>query len=215
MACVIPRPREAIFGPGRRLPRATPQPLAMVLMNKRIARRGWLVLAAGLFLAAGVLLVPFVRGSDSSHSASPAASATPASSHVPGQKYQICNEPSSYLTSPWTYHALASGSRSYTVSQYKALPGYGKILPPLPSYIASESSATEAAVIYAPGSSVNQPAYDFPETPLLYFFEGGAYGEISFQTVLGGQFIGGSTSGYREPTFNDGGTAAGIDAQTH
>ena len=68
-------------------------------------------------------------------------------------------------------------------------------------------------MISAPGSSVNQPAYDFPETPLLYFFEGGAYGEISFQTVPGDQFIGGSTSGYREPTFNDGGTAAGIDAQ--
>jgi hypothetical protein len=68
-------------------------------------------------------------------------------------------------------------------------------------------------VIYAPGSSVDQPAYDFPETPLLYFFEGGAYGKISFETVPGDQFIGGSTSGYREPTFNDGGAAAGIDAQ--
>ena len=63
------------------------------------------------------------------------------------------------------------------------------------------------------GSSVNQPAYAFPETPLLYFFEGGAYGEIAFQTVPGDQFIGGSASGYREPTFNDGGAAAGIDAQ--
>ena len=63
---------------------------------------------------------------------------------------------------------------------------------PLPSYIANESSATEAAVIYAPGSSVSQPAYDFPETPLLYFFEGGAYGEIAFETVPGDQFIGGS-----------------------
>ena len=194
-------------------PQASSPPLAMKPMNKRITRRGWLVLAAGLLLAAGVLLVPFVRGSSSSHSAAPTASATPAASQVPGQKYQICNEPSPYLTSPWTYHALASGSRSYTVSQYKALPGYGKTLPPLPSYIASESSATEAAVIYAPGSSVNQPAYDFPETPLLYFFEGGAYGEISFQTVPGDQFIGGSAPGYREPTFNDGGAAAGIDAQ--
>ena len=194
-------------------PQASSPPLAMKPMNKRIARRGWLVLAAGLLLAAGVLLVPFVRGSSSSHSAAPTASATPAASQVPGQKYQICNEPSPYLTSPWTYHALASGSRSYTVSQYKTLPGYGKTLPPLPSYIASESSATEAAVIYAPGSSVNQPAYDFPETPLLYFFEGGGYREISFQTVPGDQFIGGSSSGYREPTFNDGGTAAGIDAQ--
>ena len=84
---------------------------------------------------------------------------------------------------------------------------------PLPSYIASESAATEAAVIYAPGSSVNQPGYAFPETPLLYFFEGGAYGEIGFQAVSGDQFIGGSTSGHREPTFNDGGGAAGITAQ--
>jgi Right handed beta helix region len=134
-------------------------------------------------------------------------------SRVPGQSYQICDEQSQYLTSPWTYHALASGSRSYTVSQYQALPGYGRTLPPLPSYITSEGSTTEAAVIYAPGSPVGQPAYDFPETPLLYFFEGGAYGEISFQTVPGDQFIGGSTSGYREPAFNDGGAAEGIDAE--
>jgi hypothetical protein len=83
----------------------------------------------------------------------------------------------------------------------------------LPSYIASEGSAVQAAVIYAPGSSVSQPAYNFPETPLLYFFEGGAYGPIGFQTVPGDQFIGGSGAGHGEPTFNDGGTAAGIDAQ--
>ena len=38
----------------------------------------------------------------------------------------------------------------------------GETLPPLPSYIASESPATEAAVIYAPGSSVNQPAVRLP-----------------------------------------------------
>ena len=165
------------------------------------------MLTAGLLLAAGALLVPLVRGSSSPHSAAPAAS------QVPGQNYQICDEQSQYLTSPWTYYALASGSRSYTVSQYEALPGYGRTLPPLPSYIANESSATEAAVIYAPGSSVNQPGYAFPETPLLYFFEGGAYGEIGFQAVSGDQFIGGSTSGHREPTFNDGGAAAGITAE--
>ena len=176
-------------------------------MNKRIARRGWPLLAAGLLLAAASTWVPLVRGSSSPHSAAPAAS------QVPGQNYQICNEQSQYLTSPWTYHALASGSRSYTVSQYEALPGYGRTLPPLPSYIANESSATEAAVIYAPGSSVSQPGYAFPETPLLYFFEGGAYGEIGFQAVSGDQFIGGSTSGHREPTFNDGGVAAGITAE--
>ena len=170
------------------------------------------MLALGLLLAAAGLLVSVVRGSSSSQPAASAAS-PPAASRVPGQNYQICDEQSQYLASPWTYHGLASGSRSYTVSQYKALAGYGRTLPPLPSYIASESSGTEAAVIYAPGSSVNQPAYDFPETPLLYFFEGGAYGEISFQTVPGDQLIGGSTSGYREPTFNDGGAAEGIDAQ--
>ena len=120
--------------------------------------------------------MPVVRGSSSSHSAAPTVSATPAASQVPGQKYQICNEPSPYLTSPWTYHALASGSRSYTVSQYEALPGYGRTLPPLPAYIAREGPATQAAVIYAPGSPVNQPAYAFPQTPLLYFFEGGGAG---------------------------------------
>jgi hypothetical protein len=178
-------------------------------MNKRIARRGWPLLAAGLLVGAGILLVPLVRGSSSatSHPAAPAAL------RVPGQKYQICDEQSQYLTSPWTYDALASGSRSYTVSQYEALPGYGRTLPPLPSYIASESSATEAAVIYAPGSSVSKPAFNFPETPLLYYFEGGAYGPIGFDTVSGDQFIGGSTSGHREPTFNDGGAAAGISGQ--
>ena len=151
--------------------------------------------------------MPLALGSSTPHSV------TSAASQVPGQNYQICNEQSQYLTSPWTYDALASGSRSYTVSQYKALPGYGTTLPPLPSYIASEKSQTEAAVIYAPGSSVSQPSYNFPETPLLYFFEGGAYGQIGFQTVPGDQFIGGSTSGHREPTFNDGGAAAGISAQ--
>ena len=167
------------------------------------------MLAAGLLLAAAILLVPHVRGSSSPHFAAVA----PAASPVPGQSYQICTEQSRYLTSPWTYHALESGSRSYTVSQYMALPGYGTTLPPLPSYIATESPATDAAVIYAPGSPADQPPYDFPETPLLYYFEGGAYGEIDLQTVPGDQFIGGSASGYRQPTFNDGGAAAGIGAQ--
>src|SRR5690349_20324928 len=57
-----------------------------------------------------------------------------ASTHVAGQDYLICDNPSTYLTSPWTYNALASGSQSYTVAQYEALPGYGTTLPPLPSY---------------------------------------------------------------------------------
>lgn len=185
----------------------------MVSMSGRIARRGWALLATGVLLAAGGLVVPLVRSSSSSHSATPATPATSAVTGIPGQKYQICDKQSQYLTSPWTYHALAAGSRSYTVSQYKALPGYGRTLPPLPSYILSQSPGTKAAVIYAPGSSFSQSAYAFPETPLLYFFEGGAYGSIHFQTVPGDQFIGGSAPGYREPTFNDGGMAAGIDAQ--
>ena len=82
----------------------------------------------------------------------------------------------------------------------------------MPSYIASENPAAEAAIIYAPGSAVIQPPYAFPGKPLLYFFEGGAYGKLSFQTISGDQFIGGSAAGYREPTFNDGGDAGGIDA---
>ena len=168
------------------------------------------MLVAVVLLAAVAVLVPLLHRSSSP----PLGTSAPAAaSAVSGQDYQVCSERPKYLTSPWTYHALASGSRNYTVAQYQALPGYGRTLPPLPSYIASESPGTEAAVIYAPGSSVNQPAYDFPETPLLYFFEGGAYGEISFQTVPGDQFLGGSSSGYGEPAFNDGGVAAGIDAQ--
>jgi hypothetical protein len=173
-------------------------------------------MAARLLLPVAVLLAPLVGCTNSAAPASSASSASPAaslSSHVAGQDYQVCDEQAQYLTSPWTYHDLASGNHSYTVAQYEALPGYGKTLPPLPSYIASESRATEAAVIYAPGSAVNQPAYDFPETPLLYFFEGGAYGEINFATVPGDQFIGGSSPGQPEPAFNDGGSAGGISAQ--
>ena len=126
------------------------------------------------------LLMAFLVGC--THSASPAASppgASPrAASPVTGQSYQVCTQPARYLTSPWTYRALASGSRNYTVSQYEALPGYGRTLPPLPSYIASENPAAEAAIIYAPGSAVIQPPYAFPGKPLLYFFEGGAYGKL-------------------------------------
>jgi len=157
----------------------------VVSVNKRIARLRWPLAAAGLLLAAGLLVVTIGRGSSSpSPSSSPRTAALPVTA-VPGQKYQICTQPSQYLTSPWTYHALASGSRSYTVSQYKALPGYGKTLPPLPAYIASQSPSTKAAVIYAPGSSVNKPAYALPQTPLLHFFEGGAYGQIGFEAVPG------------------------------
>jgi hypothetical protein len=188
-------------------------------MNKRIPRRGWPLLAGVLVLAvlvvAGVLLVPVFRGSSSSSSPSTPAgpAAAPGASHVVGQDYLICDQPAKYLTSPWTYHALASGSRNYTVAQYKALPGYGKTLPPLPSYIAGQSPATQAAVIFAPGSNVKQPAYSFPETPLLYFFEGGAYGELALEAVPGDQFIGGSSPGHPEPAFDNGGVAAGINGQ--
>jgi hypothetical protein len=132
---------------------------------------------------------------------------------VPGENYQICNEKSKYLASPWTYDALKSGSRGYTVAQYKALPGYGTKLPPLSSIIASEPPATEAAVIFAPGSTrINAPAYNFPGTPILYFFEGGSYGELGLQSVSGDEFIGGTAAGYLEPTFNDGGGSGGIDS---
>src|ERR1700733_1818694 len=185
-------------------------------MNRRFARHRWFLLAAVLLLAAGLVVVFVGRGSSGPASGSSSSSsrpATTATSPVPGQKYQICDEQSQYLTSPWTYHALASGSQSYTVAQYRALPGYGKTVPPLPSYIASQSAGTKAAVIYAPGSSVNQPSYGFPMTPLLFFFEGGAYGPIGFEAVPGDQFIGGSAPGHREPAFNDGGQASGISAQ--
>lgn len=133
---------------------------------------------------------------------------------VPGQSYQICGADSAtYLTSPWTYHALASGSQSYTVAQYEALPGYGTTLPPLPSYISGQPSTTEAAVIYAPGAAVNIPAYDNPETPVIHFFEGGAYGLLAEDSVSGDEFIGGSASGFPEPTFNSANGAGGINAQ--
>ncbi|HEV2412841.1 MAG TPA: fibronectin type III domain-containing protein [Candidatus Saccharimonadales bacterium] len=131
---------------------------------------------------------------------------------VAGENYEICNEQSQYLTSPWTYSALGSGEQTYTVAQYEALPGYGTTLPPLPSYISSQASTTEAAAIFAPGSTTNQPAYDFPETPILYFFEGGTYGPLGLASISGDEFIGGSANGYGEPQFDDGGNADGIDA---
>ncbi len=136
-----------------------------------------------------------------------------AAARVPGQSSLICNQRAQYLTSPWSYHGLASGSQSYTVAQYQALSGYGKTLPPLPSYIASQSPATTAAVIFAPGSNVSQPTYNFPETPILYFFEGGAYGTLTLQSVSGDMVIGGSAPGFREPTFDNHNSAGGISAQ--
>jgi hypothetical protein len=138
--------------------------------------------------------------------------AQPTDYHVPGENYQVCNEKPKYLTSPWTYDALASGSRSYTVAQYEALQGDGKKLPPLPSYISRQPSTTEAAVIFAPGSTqISAPPYTFPESPILYFFEGGSYGELNLQSVSGDEFIGGAAAGHPEPAFNDGGDAGGIN----
>lgn len=137
-----------------------------------------------------------------------------AATAVPGQSYQICGAQSAqYLTSPWTYHALASGTQTYTVAQYQALPGYGTTLPPLPSYIASQASSTTAAAIYAPGANVSFQGWQNPETPILHFFEGGAYGQLSIPAVNGDVVIGGSFTGFPEPTFNDGGSAAGVSAQ--
>jgi hypothetical protein len=134
-------------------------------------------------------------------------------SSVPGQSYEVCDEQAQYLTSPWTYDALASGSQTYDVTQYEALTGYGTALPPLPSYITNQDPTTEAAVIYAPGATVNLPGYDFPGTPIMYFFEGGSYGPIGYESVTGDEFIGGSAPGFPEPIFNDAGGADGIGAQ--
>ena len=133
------------------------------------------------------------------------------SSPVPGQSYLVCANPGQFLTSPWTYHALASGSHSYTVAQYEALPGYGTTLPPLPAYISRQSSSTEAAVIFAPGASeISLPEFEFPPTPILYYFEGGAYTGLALDSVSGDEFIGGAAPGYPEPRFDDGTKAGGI-----
>ncbi len=148
------------------------------------------------FVVVGIILRPHSR----------------ADSSVPGESYMICDDSAQYLTSPWSYSALPSGSQSYTVAQYEALTGYGTTLPPLPSYVADESSSTEAAVIYAPGSVVSEPAYNLPETPIVQYFEGGAYTSLGLQTISGDEFIGGSAAGYPEPTFNDEDNPGGIDA---
>lgn len=130
---------------------------------------------------------------------------------VAGEDYQICGEPG-YLTSSWTYHALKKGSRSYTVAQYEHLGGYGSSLPLLPAYIADERPKTEAAVVFAPGSSAVAQAYKFPLSPVLYFFEGGSYGAIGLQSAPGDLFVGGSAPGFGEPVFTGGG---GISAQNN
>ena len=161
-----------------------------------------------------VVLVAVVAGVViKQHSGTTAQVHAQATVPVSGQSSLICNQRAQYLTSPWSYHDLASGSQKYTVAQFRALPGYGKTLPLLPSYIANQSSATTAAVIFAPGSDVGQPTYNFPETPILYFFEGGAYGPLTLQSVSGDMFIGGSAPGFPEPTFDNHNSAGGISAQ--
>ena len=180
-------------------------------------RKAWSLAAVVVALIAvivAVLIAPrFSAGVGSSAKVGSGADvgSRPAAYRVPGENYQICSEQSKYLTSPWTYGALKSGSRNYTVAQYEALRGYGTTLPPLPPYIASESPETIAAVIYAPGSKVNAPAYYFPNSPIIQFFEGGVYHRLGLQSVSGDEFIGGSVAGYPEPIFNDSGTPGGID----
>jgi hypothetical protein len=129
---------------------------------------------------------------------------------VNGQNYNICSQGATYLTSPWTYHALASGRQDYTAAQYQALPGYGTTLPPLPSYLANQGAGVTAAIIYAPGADVSEPAYMFPETPVLRFFEGGDYGLLGTQSLSGDLLIGGSTTGFPEPKFDDAYAAGGV-----
>jgi hypothetical protein len=133
-----------------------------------------------------------------------------AAASVPGQTYNICDQTSQYLTSPYTYTGLASGSQNYTVAQYQALLSGGASLPPLPAYIASEGSSAPAAVIFAPGATVSNPAYDYSMSPEIFFFEGGAYGFLGLQSVTGDEFIGGSAAGFPEPQFNNQNSAGGI-----
>lgn len=144
---------------------------------------------------------------------SPLAQSKLANYSVAGQNYNICDETAQYLTSPWTYDGLSSGSQTYDVADYQALPGYGTTLPPLPSYIVNEGPTTEAAVIFAPGGTVNNPQYFYPGTPLVYYFEGGNYTNLALSAVTGDEFIGGSTASFSGPMFDDQNNAGGINAQ--
>ena len=174
-------------------------------------------------VAAALILASVLAGCTTTKPQPKAGASMPAESYqsVRGENYQICPIYNShgiqqytaasakYLTSPYTYHKLASGRRTYTVAQYQALLHGGASLPPLPGYIAGEAPATEAVVIFAPGSTVNQPQYLFPLSPILYFFEGGSYRNLGFETVSGDDFIGGSAPGYPEPIFDDSGETGG------
>jgi hypothetical protein len=67
-------------------------------------------------------------------------------------------------------------------------------------------------VIYAPGAATSFAAYQVPFAPVLNFFEGGNYGDLSFQAVSGSLFIGGSAPGFPEPVFTQGGIAGSQDS---
>ena len=173
--------------------------------------------------AVGLILASVLAGCTTTKPQPKVGASVPGESYqsVPGESYQICPTYNSngtekytaastkYLTSPYTYDKLASGTRTYTVAQYQELLHGGASLPSLPAYIAGEAPATEAVVIFAPGSTVSQPQYLFPLSPVLYFFEGGAYRNLGFETVSGDDFIGGSAPGYPEPIFDDSGDTGG------
>jgi hypothetical protein len=170
-------------------------------------------LVTALTALAGLGLTATV-GSAAFAGATAKAKPQPKAEPVTGESYQLCTNPAArakYLTSPWGYHGLSKGSKAYSVAQYEALKGYGTALPPLPPYIAAEAPGAEAAVIFAPGAPVGLPAYYFPESPLLFFFEGGHYKGLALQSVSGDMFIGGSAPGFPEPTFDDLGGAGGIN----
>ena len=173
--------------------------------------------------AAALILASILAGCTTTKPEPNVGASVPSESYqsAPGESYQICPTYNSngtekytaastkYLTSPYTYDKLASGSRTYTVAQYQELLQSGASLPSLPAYIAGEAPATEAVVIFAPESTVSEPQYLFPLSPVLYFFEGGAYRNLGFETVSGDEFIGGSAPGYPEPIFDDGGETSG------
>jgi hypothetical protein len=140
---------------------------------------------------------------------------TPTTFTAAGESYEICTGPQSStasLTSPWTYDALASGSESYTATQYEELntdgtenstvPGsaYNVTLPPLPSYLLNASG--DVATVYAPGSGGIGATED---AAVLDFLEGGSYPNgWAAQMVSGDEVIGGSATGYPQPVIDEG-----------
>ncbi len=170
------------------------RPSRLWVLTRSTYKTSLIALAAIILVTSNLISNPFIKYKNTG------------STTVPGESYEICSD-TSYLTSPYTYSALASGTASYTVAQYEALSGYGTTLPSLPSYISSESSSTEAAEIIAPGTEVDN--LNPPEGPVLYFFEGGSYGKLSVSANNGDEFIGGSHGSYGEPNFNNNGSTEG------